>query len=1327
MVDGPWQDYAAPVAPAAGPWQDYAAAPTAEPPQAAAPPEVPPSFLHRIATGLAIGDTASASPEQLRQKGLEDFNIPDNVAQAFKAGLDRTKKQGPMSAADALMPGFQMITSPLSALFQAVGGAGEKATGGLLTSESVQDALMLSDGALPRMSRVRGGVEQVIGDLPKDGDFQTAAKVLGSPEADTNLRDLWQERGIHPAEAVHDAQTDSFLKGDLTAKNLEPPDRSDIAPVQGTPAPTGTPRTELAMTGEEHIDKILRSEPTKQVIDSPVVDREHTVPYTAGGSVPLDDPTFFIDHRFPQSFTIDGTTFDPADPFAVHENIEQHTMELLTKGGMDAQTAYKVAHFEFAEKAEGAWYAAHGIDQAKAEAAYAPYMAEIQKSADANPPPNLYKRPYPHDDPSAAQQEPIAEPKPTAAEIAQAKAILDSQEAGGALTAGGADVTRDLPSLAQQPPRPPASLMSAAKMAADKLFDIGRDAQMLVAPMATGSRDSMALAKDFANSMRRNRWEWNRIDSDIAKRFTPEQRERMWNAADEESVARQLGESREHQGLATLEPEERAAVEALQARAQLAWARARDMGMVDGEGLPAYTPRMVINAASAVSGDKAIPLNGLGSNLRIRTAQMMRRKYMTAEETEAAAKARLGDDAELARDIRALPLATARIEDAIAGRALIDKIKAVGKRTGSETVADGWRPDSSWFTLDHPAFRTYRPRMEEADTQAYRDAYEKRTGVKLDPNVKIPLFDRNGEMVFDQVPIYVRGDFEGPLRAVLNVRKGAQSYSGSAYGGLMALKGKTMGLIMNSPLIHNAVEWGRALPAMPGKVASFKVYFEGNRAKNDVATMKEAINGGLVPIGHRFFNQDINSIMEEPNLTPGRSWTSQVLGFVPGLFDEGAGDAVRGAIDKAGDFWHNTMLWDRVGDLQMGLYTNFRDDLLAKDVDRTTAARAAAHWANRYAGALPKEAMSDGAAKVANMLLFSRTFTMGNLGVLKDMLTGLPKDVMAQIEKDAGFGSGSIGNALPEDVGTAVQYAKTMARRKAMAVVGMDMALFYVGNSVLQSALNVMMGDHTLDQEMHGYATRLHAALQKRAEHPLSLLQPFDFIQSLSSTSENEPGKESRIKVGHAADGTAVYARNPAGKIGEEFLSYMTGPLDMMRRKLGTVARPAWQIMSNDAGFGRKIYDPDADTPAKYLRNMGAIAAHIAGAQLPEGQIGAFSDLVTGQGDAKVNAAQAFGPVGGITFAKGAPGGEAVGELYNARTEHNYAVDAELPDIRRQLQRGDEQGARDRMTQLGIPRGLQNFYVRTSQNPATRLSPRTLRDFYNYASPEQKARMENAR
>lgn len=872
----------------------------------------------------------------------------------------------------------------------------------------------------------------------------------------------------------------------------------------------------------------------------------------------------------------------------------------------------------------------------------------------------------------------------------------DELEAEGKRYSLGAGASEEIPELGPiKTPSPPGRLMDAVQNAGDKLVDIGKDIQMMVAPMAAGTQESMAIAKDFANAMRRSRYEWSRIDADVEKKFSPEQRERMWNAADEESVARQLGESTEHQGLVTLTKDERAAVDELQERAQATWIRARDLGMVEGEGLPAYTPRMVINVANAASGDGPKSLNSIGQNLRTRTSQMLHRQHMTAEETEAAAKAKLGEEAEIARDIRTLPLATAKLEDAIAGRTLIDNIKAEGRRTGEETVAEGGKPsdpEHSWFTIDHPAFRTWRPKFEktvEGKFEAVKDA--------------------EGNVIFEQVPIYVRDDFEGPLRAVLSQK------SGELYNAAMSLKGKIMSLIMNSPLIHNAVEWGRALPAMPGKVLTFKVYFDGNKAKHDLPTMREAINNGLVPIGKRFFNQDITSIMEAPDLRPGRSLTAKVLGFVPGLFDPAADVAVRRAIDKAGDFWHNTLLWDRVADLQMGLYSNFRETLVGKGIDSQTASRAAAHWANRYAGAIPQEAMSDSARKIANMLLFSRSFTMGNLGAMKDMINGLPRDVRAQISRD-------IGSLDPKAEG----YIKSLAVRKAVSIVMLDMGLMYVGNSILQSAFNVMATDRTASEEMRGYAERLSKKMHEIHEHPLQLLQPFGFAEALSSTAENEPGKESRILVGYAKDGTAIYARNPAGKIGEEFEGYLTGPLDMLKRKLGTVARPAWQILSNDAGFGRHIYDPNADAPEKYLKNAAAIAWHIVKSQTPEGQIRAAMDLASGQGDAKVNALQAFGPIAGITFSRGAPGGPAVGELYRAQEQHRFAVQEALPEIRRQIQRGDGIGAVARMTELGIPRGLQQFYLRTSINPQSRLSSRTVRDFYLYATEAQRDRFEQS-
>src|SRR4029077_7054052 len=219
--------------------------------------------------------------------------------------------------------------------------------------------------------------------------------------------------------------------------------------------------------------------------------------------------------------------------------------------------------------------------------------------------------------------------------------------------------------------------------------------------------------------------------------------------------------------------------------------------------------------------DAALSLDAIGQNLRTRTGSMRQRKYMTIEETEAAAKAKYGEQRSIARDIRSVSLATAQLEDAIAGRTLVNNIKEVGRRTGDETVAEGFIPADSehkWFTLPHPSLRTWKVTEGE-----------------------------DGAKVFTQVPIYIRGDFEGPRKAVLSQKNGA------LYNAAMSMKGKTMGLIMHSPMIHNAVEFGRAFPAMPTRIV--KAYFDGNRAKNDPAIMGEAIDNGLVPIGKRFFNQ----------------------------------------------------------------------------------------------------------------------------------------------------------------------------------------------------------------------------------------------------------------------------------------------------------------------------------------------------------------------------------------------------------------------------------------------------------------------------------------
>ena len=67
------------------------------------------------------------------------------------------------------------------------------------------------------------------------------------------------------------------------------------------------------------------------------------------------------------------------------------------------------------------------------------------------------------------------------------------------------------------------------------------------------------------------------------------------------------------------------------------------------------------------------------------------------------------------------------------------------------------------------------------------------------------------------------------------------------------------------------------------------------------------------------------------------------------------------------------------------------------------------------------------------------------------------------------------------------------------------------------------------------------------------------------------------------------------------------------------------------------------------------------------------------------------------------------------------------PDIRKQVQRGDADGARDAMSAIGVPVWMQKGLIRNANNPAGALHGRTILDFYQYGTPQQRERLENAR
>jgi len=1251
------------------------------------------------------------------------------------------------------------------------------------------------------------------------------------PIVEHNLRRLWEQDGIHPAEAVNDARNDAFLRHDLTtpAAAAPPKPRGDMYAPQNP--------FELARSGELTADKaqeiagklkenqetiennILGDKETAdkwrklhrqsdrawdsgykdkeaREFDRQIAELEEKANLTEQDQAYLDgqgwpeysDPQAWRDLvRELRDFEGDrsdrvtalgyalrglpreGAPIGPHDHWTLAKI--QHAMSEEAKAGGDAQTLLRDAFHKSAERYGGGADAAEIVQND---------MARLKRLME-NPP--VPQPALPAQMPKeqierilSGREEGEISLRGLGAEVSQAEQIarmiregktpteimkeMNLESAGygddrknltvalsrrGVSTDAimsilegkphplGAAATGNMPPLvspAVQPVTPPGRLRQIVKDGSSELLGMTRNLQFMLDPMSTGSPRSMAMAKDTANAMRRADWDWMRIDKDIVDRFDPETRRRMYEASDQESVAKQLGVTPEQQaiakqGLATLKPAELDVVDLLHAEARETWLNMYELGMVKSEeGLPAWTPRMFINTAAGLAEDGALPLNSIGKNFFTRTAQMRHRKYLTAGESEAAAKYKFGEEAELVRDIRVLPMAIARQQKAIAGRQLIEHIKEVGKSAGEELVGG---PDPGRFTIDHPAFKTWQPRFKEVELE--------------DGSVAITVVKDHGNIVFDQVPIHVANEFEGPLRAILDEPASkhplAQS-SLSTYQGLMALKGKTMTVIMNSPLIHNAVVWGKVAPSAPGQWLGFRLYFTGNKIKNNPQRAGELVDRGLAPMGNRGSYQDISSIAEAPNLEPGRSLTSsflsEMLGHLPqkGLTAEQMMTQIKRDVDAAGDFWHNTLLWDRVADVQFGLADHLSNKLVHLGAERIVADRVASHFANMIVGSIPNEAMSQGAKAFLNTVFFSRSFTFGNLQTFKTAALGLPKPLMAQIARDMGMpiaelskemGESSVGGFIDT---TLKRRAMGNAAKMAIGIIAVDYAISKIMNSFIQNGVNVVLNDSTIDKELHGYAERLKDEFNNTKMDPFRLMHPLSLVDRMTPMSANEPGKENRIFFGYDRDGTALYAKNPVGKYPEEMMDWLgigTDPMDVIRRKLSPTVGGAFEVFANDKGFGRKIRDLNVNTYGGHIKNIIAAIDHIVGRHFPQDQIMGAADLLRDQGDQKVNAVKAFGPIFGFTTRQGAPGGMGKGEIYSEQDSYKSRLSIERPAIVKMLKNGNQDGAEKAMDAIGMTERDKVMLKRWVEDPS-RISPRQRQHFYERATPEQIERLE---
>lgn len=878
----------------------------------------------------------------------------------------------------------------------------------------------------------------------------------------------------------------------------------------------------------------------------------------------------------------------------------------------------------------------------------------------------------------------------------------------------------------------------------EMLASVVFNARMMVVPMAAGAEKAMVIAKDFMNGNRRAQAQWNAFDKVLRANYSEDQLKKMWVAADQENDLRRDGNTSKTLGLASLDAGERKTVELLHQYGEQLWNKAKDAGLVTGDGVDFWTPRVaarIVEDGTAESIRQPVSeFSKDAKNLKTSASSTKERKYATTAESEAALKGAAGDDAEYVKNIRVMPMAMAQLERAIAGRTLVNQIRAHGKLAGEELLSDEGKPN--FVTFDHPALKQWRPKMDWAPVEPgliEQRGYEVRkdgvyrAGEKLasyriqDGEVQKlgPMLDSDGKAVMESSPLYVRKDFAGPLKAVFTKDPGA------VYQGLMALKGGITSMIMVSPLTHNLVIWGKAMPTMISTMGwknnlknagslGLHAYFVGHTARADHALMGELVDAGLVPVSGRGMNQDVAAIAN--GIQPGRSMTARAAGAAFDLVSKNAGDNARKAVDAAGEFWHEKLLWDRVADMQAGMAVMMRTSLMDKGLDQRTASLVASHFANRYAGMIPAEAMSQLAHVTLNLSLFSKTFTMTNLGAYKDLIGGLPKDVQAQIrlrtfELQRALGKGEVeaNDAANADLAK----VQRIARAKAATVLVLDIAAMTSIASITQALWQGQSGQQIADD----FKERLAKLGHKIKDDPMAIIgHPLDALSSLSQTSDNPYGREDRVRLGEDEHGNSYYGRLPVGKVGEELKQYsnLDSGLHLLHNKMSTFLRPIADLTAKEDFSGKRIINPHDNG----LKQVAAFGAYWVKSQLPLEDLAALSHVARGDADT-MDKLKLMGTATGLSVGK-LSGGDAVAEMRHQNQEQAADLRDVLPDVREAIRRDDIDKARQLLEDAGqTPREIQST-IKRLDNPG-KVSPQQLRKFNAHSTDDEREKLDRMR
>lgn len=142
---------------------------------------------------------------------------------------------------------------------------------------------------------------------------------------------------------------------------------------------------------EAQIGGPITNKPTERASTEPVgefnVDHAHHVPLVAT-ALTKDGQNMYgmaVDHRVPLEMEFNGSKHDITPFLYAHENAELPVMHDLVKGGMDAKSAYGLAHDKVANPTEAAgrfaYAAKNGLDPEEFNQAYYSHIKQASETA----------------------------------------------------------------------------------------------------------------------------------------------------------------------------------------------------------------------------------------------------------------------------------------------------------------------------------------------------------------------------------------------------------------------------------------------------------------------------------------------------------------------------------------------------------------------------------------------------------------------------------------------------------------------------------------------------------------------------------------------------------------------------------------------------------------------------------------------------------------------------------------------------------------------------------------------------------------------------------